>query len=227
MSNLGQEDHHHHDVNPLFIGLLGVIAGAIIVATLHFMLLGWCNSEERRQEAQQNERPWRNVRIGNTTRANIASSSSMSNSSLQSIPTFKYTKECNEGVCAICLGEFKENENLRILPECAHHFHVPCIDRWLGSHPNCPLCRADIMPSVPEPAAAVSSRDSFDHLDILFQEHVEAVSSRNDHVLEVPSQDNTSEANIVSLEHVVTISTRSDADHAGATSSSEISVGAH
>ncbi|KAK1392585.1 RING-type E3 ubiquitin transferase [Heracleum sosnowskyi] len=230
MSNFGQEDHRHHDVNPLFIGLLGVIAGAIIVATLHFMLLGWCSSEERRQETLENERPWRNVRIGNTTRDQIASSSSRSNSSLQSIPTFKYTKECNEGVCAICLGEFKENDELRVLPECAHRFHVSCIDRWLGSHPNCPLCRADIVPCFPQQAAAVSSRDS---LDILFQEHVEAVSSRNDadrvhiisseHVVAVPSRDNSNEANIVPSEHVMTIST----SDAAATSSSEISVGDH
>ncbi|KAL8125856.1 putative RING-H2 finger protein ATL53 [Apium graveolens] len=235
MSNLGREDHRHHDVNPLFIGLLGVIAGAIIVATLHFMLLGWCSSEERRQEALENERPWRNVRIGNNTRDHRASSSSRSNSSLQSIPTFKYTKECNEGVCAICLGEFKENDELRVLPECAHQFHVPCIDRWVGSHPNCPLCRADIVPSIPEQAAAVSSRDSFYHIDILFQEHIEEVSSQNDgdrvqimsseHALEVPSWENSNEANIVvSSEHVMSIPT----SDAGATSSSEISsVGDH
>lgn len=234
MSNLGQEDHRHHDVNPLFIGLLGVIAGAIIVATLHFMLLGWCSSEERRQETLENERPWRNVRIGNTTRDHMASSSSRSNSSLHSIPTLKFTKECNEGVCAICLGEFKENDELRVLPECAHHFHVPCIDRWVGSHPNCPLCRADIVPSsFPEQAAAVSSRDSFDHIDILFQEHVEAVSSQNDteqvhimsseHVVAVPARDNNNDANIVPTEHVMTIPT----SDAGATSSSEISVGDH
>lgn len=233
MSNLDQEAHRHHDVNPLFIGLLGVISGAIIVATLHFMLLGWCNSEDRRQETLENERQWRNVRTGNTTRGHIASSSSRSHSSLQSFPTFKYTKECNEGVCAICLGEFKENDELRVLPECAHHFHVPCIDRWLGSHPNCPLCRADIVPSCPEQAVAMSSTDSASHLDILFQE-VEEVSSQNDanrvhnmsseHVLAVPSQDNTNEANRVSSEHVVSIST----SDAAANLSSEISsVGNH
>lgn len=210
MCNLGQADHRQHDVNPLFIGLLGVIAGAIIVATLHFMLLGWCSSEERRQETLENERPWRNVRIGNTTRDHIASSSSRS---LQSIPTFMYTKECNEGVCAICLGEFKENDELRVLPECAHHFHVPCIDRWLGSHPNCPLCRAHIVPSFAEQTAAVSSRDSFDHIDNLFQEHVEAVSSQND----------AHRVHVISSEHVLTIST----SNAASTSSSEISVSDH
>ncbi|KAJ6929658.1 hypothetical protein NC652_013519 [Populus alba x Populus x berolinensis] len=43
--------------------------------------------------------------------------------------------------CAICLGEFVEGDEVRVLPQCGHGFHVGCIDRWLGSHSSCPSCR--------------------------------------------------------------------------------------
>lgn len=69
--------------------------------------------------------------------------------------------------CAVCLVEFEENDSLRTLPLCAHAFHVDCIDVWLRSHANCPLCRAAVFrqdsassPFVPMRAARI--RPSFD-----------------------------------------------------------------
>ncbi|XP_057812546.1 E3 ubiquitin-protein ligase RING1-like [Salvia miltiorrhiza] len=47
--------------------------------------------------------------------------------------------------CAVCLSEFEEDETLRLLPKCSHAFHLPCIDTWLASHTNCPMCRAGIV----------------------------------------------------------------------------------
>ncbi|KAF6166825.1 hypothetical protein GIB67_005701 [Kingdonia uniflora] len=67
---------------------------------------------------------------------------------IKSIAVCKYKKGDGlvEGTdCSVCLGEFKEDETLRLLPKCSHAFHVPCIDTWLGSHTNCPLCRAPIV----------------------------------------------------------------------------------
>ncbi|KAJ0039635.1 hypothetical protein Pint_28746 [Pistacia integerrima] len=43
--------------------------------------------------------------------------------------------------CAICLGEFAEGDEMRMLPQCGHGFHVVCIDKWLASHSSCPSCR--------------------------------------------------------------------------------------
>lgn len=45
------------------------------------------------------------------------------------------------GVSKICLGEFQQGENLRMLPRCNHGFHVMCIDEWFSSHSSCPTCR--------------------------------------------------------------------------------------
>ncbi|KAJ6357738.1 hypothetical protein OIU78_005560 [Salix suchowensis] len=77
--------------------------------------------------------------------------SSVESSTAQHIPAFKFQKGTGlvggDGTCAICLNEFEEGEELRILPECLHSYHVDCIDMWLHSHTNCPMCRTDATPS--------------------------------------------------------------------------------
>ncbi|KAL5762012.1 hypothetical protein ACOSP7_018276 [Xanthoceras sorbifolium] len=46
--------------------------------------------------------------------------------------------------CAVCLCEFSEQDNLRLLPMCSHAFHIDCIDTWLLSNSTCPLCRGNL-----------------------------------------------------------------------------------
>ncbi|CAL5036863.1 unnamed protein product [Urochloa decumbens] len=46
--------------------------------------------------------------------------------------------------CAICLGLVRAGEAVRRLPACGHLFHAGCIDKWLGAHATCPLCRAAV-----------------------------------------------------------------------------------
>ncbi|KAH7655540.1 Anaphase-promoting complex (APC) subunit 11 protein [Dioscorea alata] len=55
--------------------------------------------------------------------------------------------------CAVCLTEFRDGEDLRLLPKCSHAFHIPCIDTWLRSRVSCPLCRAPIVASKDVPAS--------------------------------------------------------------------------
>ncbi|KAH9747189.1 Choline-phosphate cytidylyltransferase 2 [Citrus sinensis] len=57
--------------------------------------------------------------------------------------------------CAICLLDFIDGDEIRLLPKCNHRFHVACIDKWLLSHSSCPTCRqrlkpSDAMPSLDE-----------------------------------------------------------------------------
>ncbi|KAL2907211.1 RING-H2 finger protein ATL54 [Bienertia sinuspersici] len=70
---------------------------------------------------------------------------------IDSITAFKYRKidgffvEGSDSSCSVCLTEFEDGDDLRLLPKCSHAFHVSCIDTWLRSHKNCPLCRAPIV----------------------------------------------------------------------------------
>lgn len=67
---------------------------------------------------------------------------------ISSIKVCQYSKKDGvvEGTdCSVCLSEFEEEETLRLLPKCKHAFHLYCIDTWLRSHTNCPLCRAPIV----------------------------------------------------------------------------------
>ncbi|KAL5160615.1 RING-H2 finger protein ATL52 [Glycine soja] len=56
----------------------------------------------------------------------------------------KAAEGTNQTECVICLTSFEEEESVRKLHTCRHIFHTSCIDKWLGSHSGCPLCRTQI-----------------------------------------------------------------------------------
>ncbi|NWZ65954.1 RNF43 ligase, partial [Acrocephalus arundinaceus] len=61
-------------------------------------------------------------------------------------------------VCAICLEEFSEGQELRII-SCSHEFHRECVDPWLQQHHTCPLCMFNILArDSGDQAMAASSR---------------------------------------------------------------------
>lgn len=61
---------------------------------------------------------------------------------INSIPVELHSEGKKNGECAICLGMFTVGEKVKVLPSCSHGFHPECIDAWLRTQPNCPLCRA-------------------------------------------------------------------------------------
>ncbi|XP_030446986.2 RING-H2 finger protein ATL80 [Syzygium oleosum] len=62
---------------------------------------------------------------------------------LRSLPKLTFTPDsaARFSDCTICLAEFADGDEIRVLPHCGHAFHVACIDPWLGSHSSCPSCR--------------------------------------------------------------------------------------
>ncbi|KAK4758510.1 hypothetical protein SAY87_019811 [Trapa incisa] len=108
----------------------------------------------------------------------------LDDSVIKTIPLSLYTSKLNKyggaaiRECAVCLLGFEEVDYVRTLPACSHAFHVDCIDVWLRSHANCPLCRAAVFrpesPFVPMMAARI--RPSFDEdpnlRDIIIEETV-------------------------------------------------------
>uniref|UniRef100_A0ACD5YVI1 Uncharacterized protein n=1 Tax=Avena sativa TaxID=4498 RepID=A0ACD5YVI1_AVESA len=80
---------------------------------------------------------------------------------IRALPAFMYSKAVktdddaggDTSDCAVCLGEFQEEERVRLLPSCLHVFHADCVDTWLQGNANCPLCRAAIT------ATTITSRE--------------------------------------------------------------------
>ncbi|XP_058742631.1 RING-H2 finger protein ATL5-like [Vicia villosa] len=73
---------------------------------------------------------------------------------LKSFPIFTYSSSAVSHTlhdCAICLSEYTDGDECRMLPNCSHVFHSQCIDEWFTSQSNCPLCRAPIQPVTVEP----------------------------------------------------------------------------
>ncbi|KAI0488763.1 hypothetical protein KFK09_028602 [Dendrobium nobile] len=66
------------------------------------------------------------------------------------IPASRYERKEGKGEeeCSVCLSAFLDGQSVRRLLDCNHLYHASCIDRWLMSHANCPICRADVLFSV-------------------------------------------------------------------------------
>ncbi|KNA20512.1 hypothetical protein SOVF_051670 [Spinacia oleracea] len=67
-------------------------------------------------------------------------------STIRQIPTtiYRIATSVMSTDCMICLGEFTEGENIKVLPKCKHGYHSKCIDTWLLSHSTCPTCRQSL-----------------------------------------------------------------------------------
>jgi len=52
-------------------------------------------------------------------------------------------KDSIELECNICY-EKVDNKNIIILMNCGHHYCMNCINNWIITKPNCPMCRKDV-----------------------------------------------------------------------------------
>ncbi|XP_073147438.1 E3 ubiquitin-protein ligase MPSR1-like [Henckelia pumila] len=58
--------------------------------------------------------------------------------SIESLPVVQVSEPGLE--CPICLSDYEVNGEVKEMP-CKHKFHPGCIEKWLGIHGSCPVCR--------------------------------------------------------------------------------------
>ncbi|XVF25699.1 hypothetical protein REPUB_Repub13aG0236100 [Reevesia pubescens] len=137
-----------------FASLLGVV---IIIIFLHLYARYLLRRQERRRWTAFNSQ--RITQIAPLDESSInepPKSSGLDPLVIASLPTFTYkltTGQVDDNddepiECSVCLGTITEESTVRLLPNCKHMFHVECIDKWLGSHTTCPICRTMAEPTV-------------------------------------------------------------------------------
>lgn len=84
---------------------------------------------------------------------------------LSKIPTRRYspsgenTGPASQETCAICLEDYVEGDQLRVLP-CQHVFHCLCVDPWLlSSRRVCPVCKRRLVSATVVERASDSEDD--------------------------------------------------------------------
>ncbi|XP_022147740.1 E3 ubiquitin-protein ligase EL5-like [Momordica charantia] len=129
----------------LYYGLVVVGTAAIVLVVYNFIVIRWC-SDRRGRGSPGMARSYAEM---------MSSSGSFQSSSRNLLSSFRFKKgtkaaaataeeEGNGLECAVCLSAFEDGEEVKKLPRCTHMFHAPCIDMWLYSHSDCPLCRAPV-----------------------------------------------------------------------------------
>uniref|UniRef100_A0A2P2P2V2 RING-type E3 ubiquitin transferase n=1 Tax=Rhizophora mucronata TaxID=61149 RepID=A0A2P2P2V2_RHIMU len=159
---------HSSNISMLYYGLVVVGTAAIVLAVYNLIFIRWCAE-------RQGQAAWRRPNQFEGEPASISRSLECQGSR-NLLSSFKYRKEnddvggrgqdqgrSTDSECVVCLSAFEEGEEVRRLPRCKHSFHASCIDMWLQSHTDCPLCRTHVLPpplSHPQMAAYSPDNDS-------------------------------------------------------------------
>ncbi|KAG5243509.1 RING-H2 finger protein [Salix suchowensis] len=134
---------HKSNLPMLYYGLVVVGTAAVVLAVYNLIIIRWCT--------QRRGRPGQ----GPDVFIEVTARQSFENPNRNLLSSFKYRKGGKTGgdqdqgsgyECAVCLSAFEEGEEVRQLPSCKHSFHATCIDMWLRSHSDCPLCRSRVDP---------------------------------------------------------------------------------
>ena len=133
----------------LYYGLAVVGTAAIVLAMYNLIIIRRCSRRPRRGGPREDRAVEVVIGAGNSSR-------SFESSNRNLLSSFRYKKDLEEkdeeGVvggggeyeCPVCLMVFEEGEEVRKLPRCHHSFHAVCIDMWLYSHLDCPICRTTV-----------------------------------------------------------------------------------
>ncbi|CAI9095337.1 OLC1v1031267C1 [Oldenlandia corymbosa var. corymbosa] len=139
--------------SPIVIAIIGILASAFLLVSYYAIISKYCKDRTRESHFPSGESEAGNLDHSIHSPWHDLEQDGLDEALIKSIKVFKYKKgdhevnsptERSSTECSVCLSEFQDGESLRLLPKCSHGFHVMCIDTWLRSHSNCPLCRANI-----------------------------------------------------------------------------------
>lgn len=63
-----------------------------------------------------------------------------SKASIEDMKKVVISDEDSDKECPICLEDWEVGSEVREMP-CGHKYHGGCIEKWLGVHGTCPVCR--------------------------------------------------------------------------------------
>lgn len=66
-----------------------------------------------------------------------------SKESIEALPSVEIGEGNEDSECVVCLEEFGVGGVAKEMP-CKHRFHGNCIEKWLGMHGSCPVCRYEM-----------------------------------------------------------------------------------
>lgn len=150
---LSPPSKHHQNISPYIIISLALFASLFLLVSYYLIIVKNCLNWNRRRTPQT--QAGSDEEFFDENRAPVIdhpiwyiNTIGLQPSVINKITVFKY--KAGDGMvegtnCSVCLNEFQDNESLRLLPNCKHAFHIHCIDTWLRSHTNCPLCRSGIL----------------------------------------------------------------------------------
>lgn len=142
----------------LHYGLVMIGALVFVLAVYNLIIIKWCATE--RQRLHDTSLPLEVSSL--SMRRSVDCSGNIGKLG----ESFKYKKEeaslqveYDNQECPVCLSVFEEEEEVRQLPLCKHSFHASCIDMWLSSHLDCPLCRTpvELLDSSEKPSTSENS----------------------------------------------------------------------
>lgn len=124
---------------PMLISMVGIVSTCVAMVLYHFFLVKYCR-RRRRGAAGSGEVQRCRLAVGLDPKL------------LETVPVMPYLIarkrddfRVDQRECVVCLGELEDGEMVRLLPDCRHAFHVPCIDLWFVAHSNCPVCRSPVV----------------------------------------------------------------------------------
>ncbi|XP_059667537.1 putative RING-H2 finger protein ATL53 [Cornus florida] len=152
-------------LTPLLISMLGIVATSMAIIVYHLVLVKYClRRQENSSESSQlvpDPRPPTGVEP----------------KILETIPILAYSTKkgylfrVDQTECVVCLGELEDEDIVRLLPNCKHSFHVPCIDQWFMARDSCPVCRSPIVAPITQVPPLHAHVDQTDSVELPPQDH--------------------------------------------------------